>query len=400
MTGYEGRNMPPLKYILYGASVACACVAIASCARAPEGAGSTAVQLPGFTIELPFGRVDKSTSLPSAGAHRMTLLPSWMRPLPLRARDFIQVDEGKASVHWRAGALTPEEHRQLSEIAVNSVARASAFTVTKIVHEENRWLSVLEKGSRRLVMGGVYCEPGLSVQIVLAPTKVAAIEEQAQRMLRSVVCNVGTEVPALPVLGLDLPAEYGRAEVADKDMDIYVSLDGSVVSVSPSDGNLLRLKDAAPLLNQLLSGMLQVSASSLDLQRQDIVHREGHPAALFEARGTGVIPQGGSLIIGAVYCPELELTFLLAMAGETGNKPDAHRITRTSDCSGRFPRSIRPAGDVLGEACDSGSGNACGTLSDLIAEGEATDSTRSVEVLRARACALKAEAWCAETAAR
>jgi hypothetical protein len=378
------------------ALVALAVLALESCARQSGPPESQTVQLPGFSVELPFGHVDKSTHLPSAGAHRVTLMPPWVQALPPALRGFVQLKEGTASVHWRAGASTPEDDRQLRDALLSSTARSLNASVLKVTEEKGRWwASIGDEGKAKVMMGGAYCPPGLTIYLNLARPDAAAMEEQARRVMQSIVCQMGSTIPQLPTLGLDLSSEYGHAESPNKDSEIYVSTHGTFVSVSPTDGNIVNAKGAVPLLSNLFGTLLHAPGSKLNLQREDVTRSDSQPAALFEAHGATGFPDGYALLIGAVYCEDLELTYLMMVAGETVTKSDAHRLVATAQCSGRSGPPLRSAGTVLGEACDAGSGKACGFLSDMIAERQVTDSPRTVDELRVRACKLKAQQWCA-----
>jgi hypothetical protein len=368
-------------------------LALGGCSRGSDTSRSEVVQLPGFSVELPVGQVEKSTKLTSAGSHHLKLMPLWAASLPQAVRDVAQLNKGTLSVHWRAGAMTPADLKEVRDALVKSTAAAIGWHVEHINDEQGRWVALISDGRHRMSIAGAYCAPGLSIYVNLAMPDAAAIESEARRVIQSLVCRLGSKIPELPVLGVTLTSDYGY--VPDSLQDMYVSVHGPFLTVSPSDGNILAGKGAVPLLNHLFGTLMGAPGAKLDLRREDIKRPDAQPAALFEAQGANGLPEGNALIIGALYCQDLDLSYFLAMMGEGVTTNDVRQLVLHADCSGYSGERPPPAGDVLGKACDAGEGQACGNLSELIALGKITDSTRSIPTLRTRACQLNARAWCA-----
>lgn len=113
-----------------------AVLTLVSCAPRDQVAGTEVAELPGFSIELPFGRVEKSSRIAAAGAHELTLLPRWAQWLPPRLRTLVR-PEGTVSVHWRAGPMTPEELHEERELMVSSLARVLGVATPKIAEEDD-----------------------------------------------------------------------------------------------------------------------------------------------------------------------------------------------------------------------------------------------------------------------
>lgn len=384
------------------ATVSIAAVSTAGCSQSTANSGWEVVQLPGFSLELPVGQVNKSTKMKSAGSHHVKVMPGWTASMPEPVRKLVQANEsmseGIVTVHWRAGAMTPDEQKELRTAAVNSTSGALGWRVESLKDEkeQGRWLAVIGDGRQRMAIGGAYCAPGLSIYVNFKLSDTVIVEQEGRRIVRSLVCKLGSEIPKLPVLGVELPKEYGH--VADSSQDMYVSTRGAFLTVSPTDSNILASKGAVTILNRLFGTLMGAPDAKLDLRREEIQRSDARPAALFEAQGANGLPEGNAFMIGVVYCEDLDLSFLLAAAGESISKDDIRRITSRANCLGFSHERPRSATQILSEGCEAGEGIACGNLSDLIALGKITDSPQSIETLRARACKLDARTWCTDAA--
>src|SRR5262249_51064992 len=156
------------------ALVALMAVSLGGCSqKASVSGGWEAVELPGFSVELPLGRVEKSTKLTSAGSHHVTLMPPGARTRPPSLRRFGKASAGTLSLHWRAGTMSADDRKQVNEALVRGTAGAIGWRVESLQEEQGRWIAIIGKGEHRMAILGVYCEPGLSVSANFLPAELA-----------------------------------------------------------------------------------------------------------------------------------------------------------------------------------------------------------------------------------
>ena len=289
-------------------------VCFAGCMQRPASDSAATAHLPGFSIQLPAGVVEKSTPLASHGSHRLRLVPAWVLSLPPPIARWRVFSDGEIDVHWRVGTLSPEDRGTMRKALIGTVRSVASVRVRSEELSGGRWLSYLEAGSGTGAVGG------------------------------------------------NLSDGFGR--VADNSKVMYYGVDGSVMVVSSSDGDVV----GSGALTRVMSGMLQAilaPGSQLHLQPVALEHADPGRLAFFEVQGVTAFRPTRPVFVGAVYCEELDLTYFLLGTGPSLSQSQWNPLLAQADCRGKTSRPIPPAAEVLGNACDRGNRNACDTLKEI-----------------------------------
>src|SRR6185295_10722448 len=161
MTGW--RALAP---IMCAAFLLAASLGATGCSRQSlkkQREGRQRIELPGFSIELPLGKVVATSKVPSQGKHQVALsasqLEHWLDDWAIN---------GSVSVHWSSQAPTRDEWMN-EELPMILKASEGSIPNGKLLKEETidpeRWLIVAGTSRLPLAMGVVRCDPAFAIEV-------------------------------------------------------------------------------------------------------------------------------------------------------------------------------------------------------------------------------------------
>ncbi|HKE95779.1 MAG TPA: hypothetical protein VKB34_15795 [Povalibacter sp.] len=349
-------------------------------------------ELPGFSLWLPGGKVQRTSSNPSAGTYELKVGDGLAELLPESLSKHLFQDAGTVKIHWRGGALSEaglEEQRQLLQQGLMGIAQKP---LESIQLSPTRSVDVFEIQRARVAFGVIYCEPGLTITVIAGfRSALVNTRDMASEIAQSLQCKVGPDVPPVIEARLSLPDHYGRA--LDTAIPTYLSPRGPGVFTNLSTGDLHRdTKVLSRVLSNLIGAALKLDkapeASVRMIQRPDKA-----PATL--SVFPHVVPDSAdNFYIGTLYSADSDLTFLFLTQAADEFEHAAVELTFGMSCPDGKPIVERSVSQVFGDACDDGNARACVDLAELVAAGSADTERGTREDLRSRACKLGVRSYC------
>jgi hypothetical protein len=330
---------------------------LAACARKDADRGEfERVTLPGFSIELPHGEVQRTSKAPSAGKHEIKLPAPSLMDIALRR----SVSSPQVSVEWMAQSFSREEwDGQMLPIFTQAVSRtvAGARLLRQEALDNGSRLDVIGVPGSPVAFGVVRCDEKFSVLVVHAHFRDPDREaEEIRGILRSVTCNVTDANRARVVAAVRLPPKFGRT--MDRDVQMYRSLDGEQMTLNFTSGDIQREQKAyrnvmLALLSTSMGTQLRDSQLiSLDTAAQ---HASGK-TSLLRAEFSGTEKR---LYVGSVYCADRNLTLISIWFSAQRDDGLARERQSQIGCPSESSTTLPSFETLVDEACKSGDRAAC-----------------------------------------
>jgi len=285
------------------------------------------VELPGFSVEVPAGRVVRRASDPSAGVYEVDLTYA-RRSLRLPP------DEGgvaRVTLSWLSRLDSDAER----EIRIRD--EAGLFG---ILHPEPppayapaRDRRVVLVGDERFpkAVGSVDCAADFGVTLVMTSDERHLVTlAAARRVLESVACHVTADNRAPPVPALRLPAGFRH------------TADNRVLRYDGANGDWLRIEVASGDPQLHVSSLLNAAASAVATVFNASVGTDGFSG--FEGsrpiRGemkhttmrAHVDGEAGNIHVALLYCPQQDMTFISILRTGSGDAATAKAVFAGITC--------------------------------------------------------------------
>jgi hypothetical protein len=313
------------------------------------------VELPGFSLSLPDGKLVSTSSLPSQGNHKLKLegsmLEHWRHDI---------VRNGAASVSWSSQTMTLEEWNR-DYLPLITGAHSSSVPGVKLMQQElldeDRWLSIVGAERVLLGIGVVRCDESFQVEITYtryhdSPRQMADLRE----LVSSVRCQVTDNNRTRPEASTRLPENFGRVD--GEDLQLFRSLDGEELALNFTQGDIQRdEKLYLSIIKPLLVQSFETEAAKLQTRMVTIPRTDrAETVSLLHA----TVPESNPIYVGTVYCKSLGLSVMSIWTAPRAT--DALALERLAQvgCPGG-PSTPSPSFDSLVDAaCRSGDQDACG----------------------------------------
>jgi len=317
----------------------------------------TRVDLPGFSIELPKGKVLSTSQAPAGGTHRLDVNPSTLGWIIRR-----ELSNPQLGIQWISQRFTLEEwRRDLLPVLIQAIAAKDGKhqVLNEQTVDDQRWLTVFGIGDDNLPFGiGVAsCSEDFHVMVIYGRYRSPARQAtELARILRSVRCTAERAMSNTRLsASVRLPDKFGRT--TDGGFEGYKSLDGEVLIVNFTPGDVLRDRGAYKVVaKSMLSSSfgVEVPDSAVDYLPDPALR---HRASLLRAR---VPNHDQSTYIGSQYCDLQEQTLIFMWTAPGGDDARAAERLGQVGCPGDGGNEVRPLHDVAAEACKAGNQAACG----------------------------------------
>jgi hypothetical protein len=325
----------------------CAVIAL-FCSATAAAAGKERVQLPGFTLELPAGKVITSTTLPSDGSHK--LVPA-----------VTGVPNAQVSVYWTQHGRS---HDEILTMHRDKTIRAILGSPDAVNNERTispgRWIAFVgdEASGEGGGMAVVSCEHGFSILVVVNASNEFETEMNLTRdIAASVRCALTAANRQTVQATVRLSRRFARLPVPGSQQ--YYSLDDELIVLNPIAGN--SFAKGVPALREMFLGIM---AASVELKPENI---EFVPVQQLDA------PGGQRLLVrfnghrdierrylGVMYCRNIEATINSAILMPSVDDAKASELFAAFDCPGGESSELSDIQDVLLDACAAGKEIACG----------------------------------------
>jgi len=312
------------------------------------------VELPGFSIELPAGTVTETSRLPTGGSHKVDLKSS-----PLGAITRRETSNPKLAIQWMAQSATQEEWREIYLPTFSKAIGAAAGGNQRVLRDETidkqRWLNIVGTGDVPIGFGVVACDENFQVVVIFGRYRDADRQaEELGKILRSAKCSVSESNRARLVAALRLPERFGRT--SNTDFEGYQSLDGEVLMINFTNGDVLRDRKAYRIIaTSLLSTGLgrEIDDSQVKYLPDPNLKR---PASLIRAD----FPETDEkFYVGTQFCDEHDKTLMFMwLARDASDELAQERLSQVG-CPGDESRDLRMFSEVSADACARGEKTAC-----------------------------------------
>jgi hypothetical protein len=328
--------------------------ALTGCSRSDPPLES--VSLPGFSIELPPGRVTKTSRNPLGGKHAIEL------PAP-SFRDIIsggEVADREMEVHWSQNRVSHELWKSML-LPVVMTQLPGASTDSKVVHEEmlddSSWLTMVQNSQGNVGIGVVTCSESFAVYVTYVrytdlDRQIGALRE----IVKSVRCNEDATVPARAVIATRLPPSLGRTP--DTAAQIYLSLDGERLALNYA---MKDLQSSPELYHSLLETAVSMR---FQVDPADVEYTELESARTLLPRKTSLtrlrLRTGGQpFYVGAILCDDQAMTVVGFWESSQPSDRIAQERLSQFGCPGD-PSSPSPTfASLVDAACGDGDQEAC-----------------------------------------
>lgn len=334
--------------------------AIAGCVPAPGATPLQATQLPGFKIDLPKGEVTKTTALPVAGVHKLTIAPAESQVTRL-----LSPTGGRREVRvfWQASHNTVDDLPMLRQGMIQGIG----FPMQPLPPPgPGRTLDIGLSPPVLVALGTVLCDGGFVISVMYTgrTTARAEVEATATRMLRSVRCDPHTAALAPLRATVSLPIAHGKvARVRDES---YYTVAGDALFLNSTQQDVTR---GPP-------GLLERSASAAISAGTSIPPENITATRLTDVdTGTALVRMQTTELptsfVFARYCPELDVSLMVVLAPYDGSDERARWLARGVGCPTGKEAEPPTVDAAFGAACGAGDSQACEQWRALAAEGEA-----------------------------
>lgn len=336
------------------AALVCTAASLGACSdHAIDEPDLQRVSLPGFSIELPAGRVKSTAKEGFAGRHELQLPePGILRYLPLATN---RRTEARVSVGWNQHGLDAEEYSTfLRGMILKTVPNGRVLREVDLA--PGTWVQTIGNETVSVTYASKSCERGFSVDLVVAVNlRPDADFALAQEMVQSVVCSLTDANLQRPVAATRLPEGFGRA-MGEMDA-VYVSLAGETLHLSFTSGDIPGSNVFATVVAALVSQVLGVPPEKIVIKEIPGSSDDGRKHRLVSASTAGDL-----FYEGALWCPKLRITFMVTYSSTQPSDARARQVFDSIYCPDEAGDTVPDARPMLESACTAGDSFACETL--------------------------------------
>jgi hypothetical protein len=316
-------------------------------------------QFPGFSVELPEGKIASSSQFPFAGRHEVRLPPPTAldRLNPLNHR----FSEPRVIVSWGQHGLDNGEYYQLLRgTLLKSLPGTNVRVLKETATSPDINVVVIGDPGVPLAYGTRHCERGFNVDVMVGVS--SDVDEQfelAKRIAASIRCALTDANRQRPQAATRLPAGFVR--VKHEANPTYLTLSGEQLIVNFTPGNALRDPQAfSAVIKGLMSEALGVPVAEI---RTSILPVKSTPE-----RQTGLLQvalTGESGYVGALWCPKTGATFMGIYTSAQSTAARAGELLDSLGCPGEASVEPRDARPLFEASCADGDAAACATLKEF-----------------------------------
>lgn len=332
---------------------------LTSCASTVGGAQELKRQdFPGFSIELPDGKVIGSSQFAFAGRHEVRLPePGMLDNLnPLDQR----ISRPRVVLSWAQHGLDNDEYiATLRGGLLKSLPGDDVRVLKEEATSPDVHVVVIGQPGLPVAYGSRRCERGFNVDVMVGVSR--DVDEQfalAKRIAESVRCALTDANRRRPEAATRLPAGFVR--VMHEPIPTYLTLSGDSLVVNFTPGNQLR---DAQTLTVVFKGLLsQATGVPVPQIRVNIVSTNSTPD-----RQTGLLyvtAGGDSGYVGALWCPKIGVTFMGIYTARDPKQSLAEDLLNSLGCPGEPSEEPRDAKPLFEASCKDGDTEACTTLKE------------------------------------
>jgi len=313
-------------------------------------------QFPGFSIELPEGKVVGSSQVAFAGRHEVRLPePGVLDNLnPLDHR----VSAPRIVLSWAQHGLDDDEYNALLRGALlKSLPGNDVRVLKENAPSPDVHVVVLGQPGLPIAFGTRRCERGFNVSVMVAVSK--DVDEEfvlAKRIAESIRCALTDANRRRLEAATRLPAGFVR--VMHEPVPTYLTLSGEHLVVNFTAGNQLR---DSQTLSVVFKGLLsEVTGVPVAQIRISVVATKSTPE-----RQTGllyIMAAGDSGYVGALWCPKIGVTFMGIYTAPAPTQSRAAELLDSLGCPGEPSEEPRDAKPLFEASCKDGDADACTTL--------------------------------------
>lgn len=343
--------------VLAGIPFACAIiVTLTGCAR--DTSEAQRATLPGFSVELPRGRVITTSTRPTAGKHAVQLpSPPWSNFFNSGERSYRELE-----VNWSTNAM-PRAAWSSQLIPALAPKIAAAGPNPKILEErsvaDDRWFYVVGTESTPVGIGVVNCDPRFAIVVTYVRyTDRARLAESLSRIVNSVQCAVTAANRDRPVAATRLPAKFGW--VTNPEAQTFQSLDGEFLAITVGDDNVQRKPE-------LFREVMAATASAvLGTQLDDWQYVQNPTPERNASILRAAVPASGRKVyVGAVHCTPANISLIVFWFGSNPSDNLARERFSQIGCPGDASTPSPDFAKLAQAACAAGDQAACNLLATL-----------------------------------
>lgn len=312
------------------------------------------VSLPGFSIELPAGKVTETSDVPSGGSHKIDLESSTYRWL-LRQ----EAGSPKIAVQWMSQGGTREEWREnflpIFTSALGSTVGAHPTILKEQSIDDQRWLYIVGDSKWPIGLGVVSCDDDFQVMVIYGRYRDTGRQSEVLGgILSSVECAASREQRTRLTTATRLPAKFGRT--SDDDYEGFKSLDGEILITTFTNGDVQRDRKAY----MVIAKSLLSTSFGADIRESQIRYLADpaleRPATLLRYDGPTA---ERATYISTQYCAEHKQSLMIVWFTPTPDDDLARERAGQLGCPGDESREVARFSELAAEACSGGDPAAC-----------------------------------------
>ena len=264
------------------------------------------VELPGFSILLPPGKVVETSTVPSTGKHQReikgSLVDHWIKDITVN---------GSVIATWSNDASTFDEwkrdYRPIMLTGIENAAPGSKVLKEEFV-DEDHWIFVIGTDRVPLALGTVHCDEHFQIQIMYAHYHdVARQVADLRELMNSVRCDVRAENRTMTRATTRLPEKFSL--INESNPQQYHSPDNEDLALNFTTGNVLKEEKVyRALMAQIVSNSFGAKVTDSDMERVAVPqHLHAEPSMLLRV----VFPANeGQIYVGTLYCENVRLSLI------------------------------------------------------------------------------------------
>jgi hypothetical protein len=331
-----------------------AVIALLACGFSEEALSEELKRVPlnGFSLLLPGGEVTQNSRFDFAGRYELALPAPGIALLnPFDRR----VVEPKLIVRWAQHGLANDEYRRFLTDGIVQSLPGPARVLRETGALERGWAALMGGDGSAIGVGSFACEPGFNVDVIVSVSRDPDAQFAMTRdIISSVRCSLTDANRRRPVAATLLPNSF--LAVPDQQFATYASLDGELLNVNFTGGNITSDRDIArQVLPGMYAGLLQTDKENVRFELLDDVVTARSRFVFWKIS----LPEIPPLYMGMLWCPKVDLTFMPLFVSERASEARARQIIGTLGCPGDPTRQPPDARAPFKAACEKGDQYAC-----------------------------------------
>jgi len=311
------------------------------------------VSLPGFSIDLPEGRVTNTTKEAFAGRHELLLPePGVLERLPLTTS---RKPVATVLVSWNRHGLDDKDiHGFLRGVALNSIPGSKVLRESRPTPQS--WVLAVGVPKDSVVYAFHSCEPGFGVVVVVNVNKrLDADFGLASKIIQTVTCSLTEANRRPPEVATRLPREFARV-MGEKD-PLFLSPAGEALTIGFGTGDIPGSPEFPVVMRALISQTPGVAPEQPVIREIALPNDDDRQHRLVNASAGG-----GQFHVGVLWCPKLRVTVVATYLSSQSSDERALQVFDSIYCPGEPGESPPDAKPIFEAACGAGNSFACESL--------------------------------------